>query len=156
MSLRDELERDRVSELPIRDAICVTKDTSAGEAVGLMREKSLGCALIVDDDGAPVGLFSEQSLLELLTKNASLDEHTVGDFLDAAFMVVQDTDPITRVWNAIEHDGLRFIFVTDQKGKLLGVTGQRGLSEYLAEGFPQQVLSQRLGGTPWMQEREGA
>lgn len=156
MGYRDELEEDTVSSLPIRDAICISAQTPIAEAVAKMCEKSLGCAVIVDQDGTPQKLFTEQSLLDLLAEKKTLDDQVAGDFADPALMVVRTTDPISTVWNAIEQDGMRFIFVTDDDGKLIGVTGQRGLAEYLAESFPQQVLAQRLGGTPWMQQREGA
>ena len=53
-------------------------------------------------------------------------------------------------------DGLQFVCVTDDEGQIVGVTGQRGIAEYVAESFPQQVAVQRLGCTPWMQQREGA
>ena len=32
----------------------------------------------------------------------------------------------------------------------------RTIAEYLAESFPREVLTQRLGSTPWMDQREGA
>lgn len=156
MGFRHDLEQDTVSSLPLRDAICVSPETTVRQAVAIMQDKSLGCAVIVDQDDQPVGLFTEQSLLELLTAGDSIDDRTVSEFTDPNFLVVQSSEPAQRVWDAIEKDGLRFIFVADESGQLIGVTGQRGISEYLAESFPQQVLSQRLGSTPWMQQREGA
>ncbi|PAY15468.1 hypothetical protein CKO51_31660 [Rhodopirellula sp. SM50] len=156
MGFRDELDQDTVGNLPLRDAIAVQHDTTALDAVKLMREKSLGCAVIVDQGGTPTGLFSEQSLVDMLARDLSLADHVVGDFTDAGLLVVRSSDPISRVWDAVERDGLRFVLVTDEQGKLIGVTGQRGIAEYLAERFPQQVLVQRLGNTPWMQQREGA
>ncbi|QDV88843.1 CBS domain-containing protein [Planctomycetes bacterium TBK1r] len=156
MGFRGELDQDTVGNLPLRDAIAVQHDTTALDAVKLMREKSLGCAVIVDQGGTPTGLFSEQSLVDMLARDLSLADHVVGDFTDAGLLVVRSSDPISRVWDAVERDGLRFVLVTDDEGKLIGVTGQRGIAEYLAERFPQQVLVQRLGNTPWMQQREGA
>lgn len=156
MGFREDLEQDQVSSLPLRDAIAVRAETSISEAVGLMREKSLGCAVIVDESGAVSGIFTEQSLLAALTGHKDLDDHTVGEFPDPGFLALSSNAPVSRVWDAIEQDGLRFICVTDEGGQLIGLTGQRGIFEYLAESFPQQVLVQRLGSTPWMEQREGA
>ncbi|MDV6032971.1 MAG: CBS domain-containing protein [Phycisphaera sp. RhM] len=156
MGFRGEIDQDTVGNLPLRDTIVVQHGTTALDAVKMMREKSLGCAAIVDQGGNPAGLFTEQSLVEMLAQNLSLADHVVGDFTDAGFLVVRSSDPISRVWDAVERDGLRFVLVIDDEGKLIGVTGQRGIAEYLAERFPQQVLVQRLGNTPWMQQREGA
>ncbi len=156
MGFRDDLEQDPISSLPIRDAVVIQPDATLREAVELMRAKSLGCAIVVDANGTPSGLFTEQCLLHALRRNASLDDRTVSDHLEPEFRVFKTREPVARVWDAIQRDGLRFICVTDDDGKLVGVTGQRGIAEYLAENFPQQVLVQRLGGTPWMQQREGA
>ena len=46
-------------------------------------------------------------------------------------------------------------FVDDQ-GKLVGLTGQKGLMEYVAEHFPGEVMVQRVGEKPYTQSREGA
>lgn len=156
MGFREDLEQDQVSSLSLRDAIIVRSETTIGEAVGLMREKSLGCAVIVDPSGTASGIFTEQSLLAALTQHESLHEQTVGNFSDPGFLSLPSSAPIARVWDAIEQDGLRFICVTDDGGQLIGVTGQRGIFEYLADCFPQQVLVQRLGSKPWMEQREGA
>lgn len=156
MSFRDDLAEDPVRSLSLRDAIVVEPTTSLQDAVGLMREKSLGCAVIVDAAGKVSGIFTEQSLLEALAQSESLDGRPVSDFADPGFLVVSLSDPVSKIWNAVVHDGLRFVCVTDDENKLVGVTGQRGLAEYMAEYFPQQILVQRLGSTPWMQQREGA
>ncbi len=156
MGFRQDIEQDPVSNLPLREAVVVQPDTPIREAVAQMQAKPLGCAVIVDQAGTPSGLFTEQSLLDVLTQNVSLDDRTVSEFLDPAFLVVKSAEPISRVWDAIERDGLRFVCVTNSDGKLTGVTGQRGIFEYLADCYPQEVVVQRLGSTPWMQQREGA
>ncbi len=156
ISFRQDLELDPIRNLPLRDAIVVSPNTLIRAAVALMRDRSLGCAVIVEHGLFPVGLFTEQSVLKVLTQNASLDERPVRAFADPNFMSVTASEPISKVWDAIQTNGLRFICVTDDDGRLIGITGQRGIAEYIAEYFPQQVTVQRLGSTPWMQQREGA
>jgi hypothetical protein len=95
-------------------------------------------------------------LLKLLSQGSAVDDRPVQEFADPGFLALKTSEPIARVWDAIQGVGLRFICVTDEDGKLIGVTGQRGMAEYVAECFPQQVVVQRLGSTPWMQTREGA
>jgi hypothetical protein len=51
---------------------------------------------------------------------------------------------------------LRFVVVTDEDGKAIALTGQKGLMEYVAEHFPQQVMVQRVGVKPYSSQREGA
>ncbi len=156
MGFREVLEHETVGELPLREAIEVRSGTVLRAAVAVMRSRSLGCAVLVDSSGVPSGIFTEHSLMNALMQDASLDDRPVIEFADPKFLSVTLSEPIAHVWDAIHGDGLRFVCVTDDNGKLIGITGQRGISEYISECFPQQVAVQRLGSTPWMQQREGA
>ena len=51
---------------------------------------------------------------------------------------------------------LRFLCVVDENGQVAGLTGQRGLMEYVAEHFPGEVMVQRIGQPPYLSDREGA
>lgn len=154
--LKEILDGETVGNLPIREAITVRSGTVVRAAVARMRATNLGCALILNARGFPVGMFTEQSLLDALLKNASLDTSAVGEFADYRCTVVKESDPASCVWDAVEREGHRFVCVTDDTGKVIGLTGQRGLAEFLTEFFPGEVMVQRIGGTPWMQRREGA
>ncbi len=160
MGFRETIDRESIDELPLRDAIVVHSGTVLRGALALMRSHALGCCVIVDyvfgSAGIPCGIFTEQSLLDALTKGASLDDRAVCDFADSKFLAVNRHEPISRVWDAVLMDGLRFVCVTGDDGKVIGITGQRGIAEYISEHFSRQVSVQRLGGTPWMQQREGA
>ncbi len=156
VKFRDDIEHEPISSLPLREAIAVHAGTLLRAAVASMRHQSIGCAVIVRVGMIPVGLFTEKSLIKALVSHDSLDDHPVSQYADTSFVSVSASEPISRVWDAICRDGIRFVCVTDDEGKLVGVTGQRAISEYIAEYFPQQVMVQRLGCTPWMQQREGA
>ncbi len=156
MRFREHLEQEPTSSLSLRDAVVVHAGTVVRGAIASMRTRSLGCAVIVDHAGAPTGIFTEQSVIELLFKNMSLDDRPIQDFADSNFVFVKDSEPISRVWDAIQNGGARFVCVVDDDGKLIGITGQRGIAEYVADCFAKHVTVQRLGCTPWMQQREGA
>ena len=156
VGLREMLDGESVDKLPIRKAIEVETGTIIRSAVARMRASDLGCAVIIGFRGKPVAMFTERSLLDVLMENASLDESPIGEFADFRCSVVQESDPITRVWDAIEMEGERFICVTNTEGRLVGITGQRGLSEFIAEAYPREVAVQRIGGKPWFEEKEGA
>lgn len=149
------IQQETVNSLPLRKAIRVSPATIIRAAVAMMRNEELGCAVIMKQD-QPIGVFTERSLLEVLIHDPRLDSLRVGDFADPGFRVVKTSDPISVVWQAIQEEGFRFICVTNEDGQLIGLTGQRGLAEYAAEYFPQQVTVQRLGCKPWMATREGA
>jgi signal-transduction protein with cAMP-binding, CBS, and nucleotidyltransferase domain len=156
MSFRQELEQETVAQLPVREAIVVRPFTLVRAAVAVMRARSLGCCVMVDHGRIPSGIFTEHSLLHVLVRGDSLDDSPVCRYADPNFISVRLRDPISCVWEAIQRAGARFVCVTDDDGRLMGLTGQRGLAEYVADCFAQQVAVQRLGSTPWMHAREGA
>lgn len=156
MSLKQHLGEDNVSSLPLRSPVQVPPSTKAIDAVSQMKESELGCAVIVDSMGKPQGIFTESSVIEMLDGGVALDQAEVADYADPKFVCVSENEPVLTVWKTIQQDHARFICVADSEGKFLGLTGQRGLSEYIAECFPMQVMVQRLGETPWSEQREGA
>lgn len=158
MGFREDLQLEPVSELPLREAVVVSPGALLRNAVAQMRAKSIGCAVVVKfgSSGPPCGLFTERSLIDAAMNNVSLDDRSVGEFADTAFVSVKNTDPIAKVWDAVTQDRARFVVVTDPDGAVIGVTGQRGLAEYASDYFSGQVVVQRVGSTPWMQQREGA
>ncbi len=151
-----ELEGDSVGSLPLKNAIIIKPNTLVRAAVAMMRDQSLGCAVIIDRLGEPCGIFTERSLIRVLMQDASLDGTPVCDFAERDFLCVGQDDPILGVWEAIRLAKARFVCVTGEDGKILGISGQRGLAEYVSDCFAQQTTVQRLGSTPWIQEREGA
>jgi CBS domain-containing protein len=156
MELEFSVHDEAVRSLPLRDPIAISPNTVVRAAVARMRSLRLGCAVIVDMEKRPLGVFTERSLLRLLIQNVSLDRSVVGDFADPEFVQIKSSAPISQVWESIRHEGARFICVTDEAGKLIGLTGQKGLAEYVTDYFPREVIFQRLGCKPWMQAREGA
>jgi len=156
MNFQREIAQDTVRSLPLRNVIIVSPSTVLRAAIALMKSQSLGCAVIADPDRIPIGIFSEHSVMDALLQGVSLDATPVSEFSDPDFVTVSHTDPILKVWKAIQRDRARFVCVTNDQGQAMGLTGQRGLAEYTTDCFPRQVAVQRIGSTPWMNEREGA
>ena len=116
----------------------------------------LGCAIVVDEAGAPLGTFTEEVLIRLLVATPDALDQRVGDHMSDVWACVKTSDPIASVLDVMQSKGLRFVCVTDEAGHVQALTGQRGLMEYIAEHFPRQVMVQRVGGKPFTEHREGA
>ncbi len=156
MGLYENIRNEPVSRLALREPVVVGREATVRDAVTRMREQKLGCAIVVDDERKPVGLFAESRLTQLLCETPAAIYDPILEHLDPQWPTVALTDPISRVLTALELDNVRFLIVVDDQGRLAGLTGQKGLMEYVAEHFPQQVIVQRIGGQPYPAEREGA
>ncbi len=157
MGLQENLRTEPVNRLALREAIKAPAETSIRQAIDLMRAKRLGCLIVVDPEDKPVGTFTEAALIDLLVQNPALvDTDQVGQHLDKVWACVKESEPIAAMVDAMREKDLRFVCVVDEQGKVKALTGQKGLVEYVAEHFPRQSMVQRVGGKPFLKEREGA
>jgi len=156
MGLYENIRTERVGRLSLRDPAVVTDDATIRDAVAEMRQKRLGCAIVVNDRREPLGMFAESELTRLLSEHPAVVDEPVRYFMKMDWPTVRITDPISFVLDALESKNVRFLIVIDEHGQLAGLTGQKGLMEYVAEHFPGQVIVQRIGCKPYPAEREGA
>jgi uncharacterized Ntn-hydrolase superfamily protein len=76
--------------------------------------------------------------------------------LDPEYFEVSVRDTVCHVMDRVRRQGARFVCVVDEMGRAVALTGQKGLAEYIADHFPDQVMVQRVGGRPGQETREGA
>lgn len=156
MGLYENMLSEPVDKLALREVLVISPDTSLRQAVELMREKRLGCVMICDDDRKPLGMFTEGMLKQLIVADPGVIESKVSEHMAERFCWVKHTDPIVMVLDAMQAKNVRFVCVVDDEGRVSALTGQKGLMEYVADHFPGEVMVQRIGGTPYTHEREGA
>ena len=156
MGLLQNIHQETVSQLPLREALLVPPEESIRAAISIMKSKQLGCVIVVDGDGKPLGTFTERCVVDVLADNPEvLNTATVGEHLDPKWTCVLASEPVFAVVKAMKVENVRFVVVLDDAGKAIALTGQRGLMEYVAEHYPQQVMVQRVGSKP-SADREGA
>ena len=71
--------------LPLLSLITVDRTTTVRQAIALMREKRLGCVVIVDEDGRPMGKFTERLLINLLLEHIDGLDRPVIEHMAAAW-----------------------------------------------------------------------
>ena len=156
MGLRQDIHEKTIADLDLREVIGVSGATTAQDAVALMKEHGLGYVTIVDDEGKPHGVFTERSLIRLLMQNPAALSEPVSKWLDQDPPILKQSAPIFKLLELMRSRSLRFVIVIDDAGKAVGVTGQRGLMEYIADHFPRQVKVQTMESKLYMDQREGA
>jgi len=157
MGLKENLQNESVSTQPCREANLNHPETSVRQAAQILQSKKLGCAVVVDAEGKPMGIFTERTLIKLLLQQPhDLDKIPVREHLETEWFCVRNSDSISAVLDLVQKRDARFVCELDEHGKVIGLTGQKGLSEYIADHFPEQVMVQRIGGQPGMENREGA
>lgn len=156
MGLQENCQRETVDKLDLRKPQTVTEGTALRQAVEQMRTANIGCVIVVDDHQKPLGMYTESMLTELLAHGSLNLEGPIEEFMSSRFPWVKSTDTIADVLDAMQLKNVRMLAVIDDEGKVAGLTGQRGLMEYVADHFPGQVMVQRIGQAPYLSNREGA
>jgi CBS domain-containing protein len=156
MGLRESILEDTVAKLPLREVIKVRPGTPVRKVAQKMRQKKLGCAILVDDKGKPVGKFTERKLLRAVLEDPANLDQPVEKFSYPSGDPVALTDSIAKMVQVMQARQLRFLSVVDARGRVVALTGQKGLMEYIAEHFPRRVKVERLHSQLSMDDREGA
>lgn len=156
MSLQQNLEQETVSQLNLREAITISPDKTIRDAVEEMRKKKLGCVVVIDNERKPIGLYTEAMLRVAICREPESLDAVLSEQMATTFPWVTKDDPIETVMGAMETKNHRFVVVVDESGRVAGLTGQKGLMEYVAEHFSEEVMVQRVGSAPYPHQREGA
>jgi len=156
MKLLDDMLEEKVSDLAIREPVVADTEEIIRHSIEKMRASRVGCVIVVDEKNKPSGMFTEGMLRELLLENPTVIDERVGDHMVDRCPSVKESDPIFHVLEAMQSKRSRFLCVVNDDGVLVGLTGQKGLMEYVADHFSGQVMVQRIGCTPAMHSREGA
>ena len=156
MGIQQDIKRESLRSLPVREPLLVPTGTIIREAVEAMRHRQLGCVVVTHQDRRPLGQFTECGLISLLVEQPEAINAPVREHMFDWWASLHQDEPIRRVVSQIHERGLRFIIVLDDHGRAVGLTGQKGLVEYIAEHFAGLVMNQRLSPKPFIHEREGA
>lgn len=156
MGLKENMRSDPVSRLNLREPVVASENALVREGIQRMRERGLGCVIVIDDQRCPLGILNEGMLRQMLSVNPAVVEAPIRDYMNASARWVRLTDPVVQVLRAMQNENTRFVGVVDDDGRLAGLTGQKGLMEYVAEHFPEQVSVQRISQSTHYAQREGA
>jgi len=126
---------DRISELRPKVPITVSVDSTLSEAMSTLLDERIGC-VVVEEDGKPVGIFSERDALMKVGGRA--DE--LGDQPISMFMTENPStlDLHAKVAFAIHRMSLgsfRHIPIVTDDGDLTGIISVRDILKYLMDNL---------------------
>jgi len=121
----------KVSEIMKRDVIAVSSGTSIREAAEIMAKHGIGSVIVLNRDGAPLGIFTERDLVKAVAKGVGLDA-PIDDVMSRNLVVIQqDESAVSAAMKMIEN-GIRHLPVVDDKGRLVGIISIRDVLSAVA------------------------
>lgn len=154
MDLARVLKVESVSRLHPTPPWKVKPEQTVAEAADLMREKSVGCLLVCQDDRM-IGLFTERDLMRRVLAAGRPLSTPVQEVMTPNPVTVDPKDPIAAAIRRMEDGGYRHLPVTFE-GKPVGILSVKRIVHYLVEHFPATVYNLPPDPQARQVRREGA
>lgn len=130
-----------VGELSPRPHARVSVDDAMWKVVAEMSAKGRG-AVLVEDDGALVGIFTERDLLNRVDYSDALWSHVVvRDVMTPHPMVIRPDDSLSEALRRLTQGHRRHLPIVDERGHVLGLISIRDILTYIAERFPEDMVN---------------
>jgi len=130
-----------VGELSPRPHARVGVDDAMWKVVAEMTTKGRG-AVLVEDDGALVGIFTERDLLNRIDYSDALWSHVVvRDVMTPHPMVIRPDDSLSEAVRRLTQGHRRHLPIVDDRGRVLGLISIRDILTHIAERFPEDMMN---------------
>ncbi|MGH0036786.1 MAG: CBS domain-containing protein [Myxococcota bacterium] len=111
-----------VGDLCHRDPVVARPEESAREVATRLDQSEVGCAVVVDLAGRPLGIITDRDLvLNVLRRGLDPDTTPIGQVMSDEVVTVREGSPLKRALGWMRRDGIRRIPVVDDEGKIAGV-----------------------------------
>jgi CBS domain-containing protein len=130
-----------VGQLSPRPHARVAVDDALWKVVGEMKTKGRG-AVLVEEDGALVGIFTERDLLNRVDYSDALWSHVVvGEVMTPHPMVIRPDDSLSEAMRRLVQGHRRHLPIVDDRGHVLGLISIRDILTFVAERFPEDMMN---------------
>jgi len=135
-----------------QDVVTARPGDSAREAANLMRSRDVGCLVIVDDDGAPMGVVTDRDLVQrVLRRRRDYDATVLSDVMgEQAVTTVGAGMSLNRALARMRQEAVRRIVVVDPDGALKGILTLDDILPIVSKelGMAVDVVSRQMAANP--------
>jgi signal-transduction protein with cAMP-binding, CBS, and nucleotidyltransferase domain len=122
-------------ELASSDVVTVAQHASVYEVARRMQRESVGCVVVLDDDGLPLGVITDRDLaLRVVAAERPAGATLARDVMSRPLVAVQAADPIERVVACLTENGIRRVPVLHE-GRVVGLVGLDDLLSHLGRSL---------------------
>jgi len=135
------LAEARVDQLSPRPHGRVATDAVMWQVVAEMKAHGRG-AVLVEDEGTLVGIFTERDLLNRVDHSDPLWSHqAVRDVMTPHPMVIHPDDSLSEALRRLTAGHRRHLPIVDERGHVLGMISIRDIMSFVAERFPEEMMN---------------
>ena len=133
------LESVQIHQLPRRRVCRVSPTTTLGEVYRrLYDERSV--AVLVEEDGHLVGIFTERDVLNRTVLEGGLDR-PISELMTRDVVTLATEDGLADAVGVMTQRRIRHIPLLDPQGRAAGMIGGRDILKMIAEYYPETMLN---------------
>jgi CBS domain-containing protein len=130
----------RAEEVCKVDVACVLRDTSLTEAARLMRERHVGCVVVLDapapEHGRPIGMLTDRDIVvEIVAAGIDHRGITVGEIMTTPLITGEAGEDALAALRVMRLRGIRRLPLVDKDGFLVGIATLDDLLEIAGDAF---------------------
>ena len=131
----------QVGDLPPRPHASVDVSDPVWKVVEAMKTKGRG-AVLVEESGALVGIFTERDLVSRVEHTDPLGSHViVKDVMTPHPTVTRPLDSLAEALRLLVQSRHRHLPIVDERGKVRGLISIRDILQYVASKFPEDLIN---------------
>ena len=140
MSLKQELESEKVSDLDLSEFCQVTSGTAVADAVKKMQTNKSNVCLVMQDNLLK-GILTDRDILRKVAPNKATYSKTVDTIMTANPITINPTTTAAYALWLMDDKHFRNLPVVDKKGGVVGNMTHQAVINYLAARYPIEVLN---------------
>jgi CBS domain-containing protein len=130
-----------VAHLPARPFARVDAGDAMWKVVDEMKSKGRG-AVLIEEDGALVGIFTERDLVSRLDHSDILWSHVVvRDVMTPHPTVIRPHESLAEALRRLIQGRRRHLPIVDEHGKVQGLLSIRDILAHVASKFPEDMVN---------------
>jgi len=131
----------QVGDLPSRAHATVDVSDPVWRVVEAMKTKGRG-AVLVEENGRLVGIFTERDLVGRIDHTDPLGSHViVRDVMTPHPTVIRPPDSLAEALRLLIQGRRRHLPIVDDRGKVVGLISIRDILTYVASKFPEDMVN---------------
>ncbi|MEM4576920.1 MAG: CBS domain-containing protein [Candidatus Nezhaarchaeales archaeon] len=115
----------KVADVMTSDVVTVDASEKARRAAMLMDKYGIGCVVVTDHQGRPIGIVTERDLISrVMAKGFNGDEITCREVMSSPLITIDPQVPLIAAMSKMARNRVRRLVVLD-KGRLVGIITER-------------------------------
>ena len=141
-AIRGALLDDTLAVLTPPEPLCVRESSTVKDVVGNMVARRQAGALVVDEAGRLIGIFTERDvLIRVVGPGRDAVRTTVGQVMTREPEALTLRDRVAHALHSMAVAGFRTVPIIDADGRPTGVVTSTDVIRWLADMFPEAVLN---------------